>query len=407
MDAQTDAGKAKALTHKETRLIVWGVLLPLFMGSIDNTILATALPTIGHAFGDVHGLPWLITIYLLAATAAMPLYGKIADIRGRRFALYIAIAAYMAGSLVCALAPSMLVLICGRALQGLGGAGLSAVAIIVLGDAAAPKERGPYYAWFSVVYTTAGAIGPALGGFIADHLHWSVIFWLNIPLGLGALWITSTVLRRLPRHERPHRLDVIGAILIVTASVAFMLGAQSRRPQLPLAVTADHAPVRRRARPRRRLRVAPPHRARAADPDRDPARSDRVLGGGRQLAGLGRDHRAQHFPADVPAERDRAFADQCGAEPDGADDEPQHQRRARRPGARPRAALQDPADLHDGDRAGRGDDAGTVGGPHDHRVVRSAAVPDRSGVRAAAVAVLRSRCRTGSRNTSSASPSAR
>jgi MFS family permease len=224
MDAQTAAINAKPLSHKETRLIVWGVLLPLFMGSIDNTILASALPTIGLDLGEVQGLPWLITIYLLAATAAMPLYGKIADIRGRRFALYVAIAGYMAGSLVCALAPSMLVLILGRALQGLGGAGLSSVAVTVLGDAAAPKDRGPYYAWFSIVYTTAGAIGPALGGSIADHLHWSVIFWLNIPLGLMALWITSTVLRRLPRHERPHRLDVIGAISIVTASVAFMLG---------------------------------------------------------------------------------------------------------------------------------------------------------------------------------------
>ena len=87
MDAQTAAINAKPLSHKETRLIVWGVLLPLFMGSIDNTILASALPTIGLDLGDVQGLPWLITIYLLAATAAMPLYGKIADIRGRRFAL--------------------------------------------------------------------------------------------------------------------------------------------------------------------------------------------------------------------------------------------------------------------------------------------------------------------------------
>src|SRR5215475_9982512 len=115
------------LGHKETRLIVWGVLLPLFMGSIDNTILASALPTIGRAFGDVQGLPWLITIYLLASTACMPLYGKIADIHGRQFALRIAIAAYMAGSLICALAPSMLVLILGRALHGLGGSGLASI----------------------------------------------------------------------------------------------------------------------------------------------------------------------------------------------------------------------------------------------------------------------------------------
>ena len=223
MDAHADAGPQQPLTHRQTRLIVFGVLLPLFMGSLDNTILASALPTIGRDFGDVHGLPWLITVYLLAATAGMPLYGKIADIHGRRFTLRIAIAAYMAGSLICALAPSMLVLILGRALQGIGGAGLSSISVVVLGDVAAPKERGPYYAYFSITYTTAGAIGPALGGFIADHLHWSAIFWLNIPLGLIALAITSTVLRRLPRHERPHRLDVIGAILIVAASVSFML----------------------------------------------------------------------------------------------------------------------------------------------------------------------------------------
>jgi MFS family permease len=223
IDAQVSASGPGYLSHRETRLIVIGVLLPLFMGSVDNTILASALPTIGRYYGDVRGLPWLITIYLLAATAAMPLYGKIADIHGRRFALYIAIALHMAGSLACAFAPSILVLILARAVQGLGGAGLSAVAVIVLADAAAPKERGRYYAYFSVVYTTAGAVGPALGGSIADHLHWSVIFWLNVPLGLGALWITSTVLRRLPRNERPHRLDVLGAVLIVVASIAFML----------------------------------------------------------------------------------------------------------------------------------------------------------------------------------------
>jgi MFS family permease len=223
MDARIEPGQVTYLGHKETRLVVCGVLLPLFMGSIDNTILASALPTIGHDFGDVRGLPWLITIYLLAATAAMPLYGKIADIHGRRFALYVAIALHMAGSLVCALAPTMFVLILGRALQGLGGSGLSAVSVIVLGDASAPKDRGRYYAYFSIVYTTAGACGPALGGLIADKLHWSLVFWLNIPLGLCALLITSTILRRLPRNERPHRLDVIGAILIVSASVAFML----------------------------------------------------------------------------------------------------------------------------------------------------------------------------------------
>jgi MFS family permease len=212
------------LSHQEARLIVIGVLLPVFMGSLDQTILASALPTIGREFGDLHNLPWLISAYLVASTAVMPLYGKVADIRGRQFALRIAIAAHMAGSLICAFAPDMLVLIIGRALQGIGGGGLASMGSVVLGDVTAPKERGKYYAYFSITYTTAGACGPLVGGALADHLHWSAIFWLNIPMDLIAFVITARLLRRLPRHERPHRLDLMGALLIVVASISFMLG---------------------------------------------------------------------------------------------------------------------------------------------------------------------------------------
>jgi MFS family permease len=217
MHAIADATKVKRLTHRETRLIVLGMLLPIFMGSLDQTILASALPAIGRDLADDHDLPWLITAYLLASTAIIPLYGKIADIRGRAFALRIAIAVHLAGSLMCALAPSMLVLILGRALQGLGGGGLASMGMVVLGDVAAPRERGRYYAYFAVTYTTAGACGPALGGFLADHLHWSAIFWINLPLGLG------------------------GAALIVAASVSFMLGlnlAGIRFPWTSLPIVA-------------------------------------------------------------------------------------------------------------------------------------------------------------------------
>jgi EmrB/QacA subfamily drug resistance transporter len=223
MDARLEPGQVTSLSHKQARPIVFGMLLPVFMGSLDNTILASALPTIGREYGDVHNLAWLITIYLLASTAIVPLYGKVSDIYGRQFALRIAIALYMLGSLACALAPSMLTLILGRALHGLGGGGLASMGAVVLGDVSAPKERGRYYAYFAVVYTTAGASGPALGGFLSDHLHWSAIFWLNIGLGVAAALVTTVLLRRLPRHERAHRLDVIGALLIVCASVSFML----------------------------------------------------------------------------------------------------------------------------------------------------------------------------------------
>ena len=222
-DSDRQRSTPDLLTHREARLIVLGVLLPTFMGSLDQTILANALPTIGRDLGDIRNLPWLITAYLLASTAVIPLYGKIADIHGRRFTLRIAILTYMAGSLVCALAPSMPVLIFGRVLHGLGGGGLTSMGMVVLGDLVAPKERGRYYGYFSATYTTAGGAGPLLGGLISDHLHWSFIFWINIPMGLAALLMTQSLLRRLPRYERPHHLDFMGAGLVVVASVSFML----------------------------------------------------------------------------------------------------------------------------------------------------------------------------------------
>ena len=119
------------MTHRETMLVVLGVLLPVFMGSLDNTILASALPTIGKEFGDVHNLPWLVTAYLIANTAITALYGKISDIHGRRITLLIACSLYMLGSLVCALAPNMFVLILGRVLHGLGGGGLTSTGMVM------------------------------------------------------------------------------------------------------------------------------------------------------------------------------------------------------------------------------------------------------------------------------------
>jgi hypothetical protein len=131
---------------------------------------------------------------------------------------------YMLGSLVCALAPNMFILILGRVLHGLGGGGLTSTGMVVLGDIAAPKDRGKYYGYFSATYTTAGACGPVFGGFLAEYFHWSVIFWINIPMGIIALTLVLTLLKRLPRHEQKHKLDFLGAFLVMTASVAFMLG---------------------------------------------------------------------------------------------------------------------------------------------------------------------------------------
>ncbi len=211
------------LTHQEKRLIVICMMLPVFLGSVDQSILASALPTIGRNLGDAHNLPWLITAFLIAATAFTPLYGKFADVHGRRAAMLIGLGVYMAGSLICAASPNMLILICGRIVQGCGAGGLTATANMILGDVAPPKDRGRYYTYFSIAFTTAGGCGPALGGWIADHLTWQVIFLWNFPLCVLAVVLTLTMLRRLPRHERPHRLDFLGAVLVIAASSSFML----------------------------------------------------------------------------------------------------------------------------------------------------------------------------------------
>src|SRR5262252_5234609 len=216
-------GDPQALSHRDKRLIAIGMMLPVFLGSVDQSVLASALPTIGRDLGQVHNLPWLITAFLIASTALTPLYGKCADIHGRRAAMLIGISVYMVGSLVCAAAPTMLILICGRVVQGCGAGGLVVTANMVLGDIAPARERGRYYTYFSIAFMTAGGAGPALGGWISEHLHWPMIFLWNFPLCAVAIAIALTVLRRLPRRERQHRLDVVGAVLVIAASSSFML----------------------------------------------------------------------------------------------------------------------------------------------------------------------------------------
>jgi EmrB/QacA subfamily drug resistance transporter len=223
MDAVRTADQPAPLSHAEVRTIISGVLLAMFLAALDQTIVATALPTIGRELHNVTDLPWVVTAYLLAATAATPLYGKFSDIHGRRVTMLFGIATFMVGSLICALAPNMLVLIVARGLQGLGGGGLISLAQTVVADVAAPRERGRYQAYFAAVFTSSSLAGPVLGGVIAEHLHWSVIFWINLPLGLLAYVITSRTLRRLPRNDHWHRLDMLGAALITAASVTLML----------------------------------------------------------------------------------------------------------------------------------------------------------------------------------------
>ena len=220
-----------ALSPSEVRAIIIGVLVAMLLAALDQTIVATAMPTIGRELHDFENLPWIVTTYLLTSTAVTPLYGKMSDIAGRRITLLVAIAVFVIGSIACALAPTMLVLILARALQGLGGGGLISLAQTIIADIVSPKERPRYQGYIAGVFVTSSIAGPILGGFMAEKLHWSAIFWINLPLGLLAFYMTNSLLKKLPRHERPHRLDFLGAFVMTLATVALLLALSLGGPR--------------------------------------------------------------------------------------------------------------------------------------------------------------------------------
>jgi EmrB/QacA subfamily drug resistance transporter len=221
--AGTKTDEPRALTHPEIRAIVLGIMLAMFLGALDQTIVATALPTIGRRFNDLSSLSWVVTAYLLTGTAVTPLYGKLSDIHGRRAMMLIAIGIFITGSIACALAPNMTALVFSRALQGLGGGGLMALAQTIIADIVSPRERGRYQGYIGAVFALSSIGGPVLGGFLTEHLDWSLIFWINVPLGLAALGMTSAVLKRVPFTPRKHRLDLVGAALMMVAAVSLLL----------------------------------------------------------------------------------------------------------------------------------------------------------------------------------------
>jgi len=211
------------LTQDEIRTILMSLLLTMFLAALDQTIVATALPTIGRQFNDVSNLSWVITAYLLASTAVAPVFGTLSDIYGRRAMITVSLALFTVGSILCAAAPNMTVLILARGLQGLGGGGIMPVVQTVISDVVSPRERGKYQAYFSGVWMAAGLLGPVLGGVFAEHLHWSMIFWINVPLALGALVLLLPKMGKIPVFHRRRKVDWLGGVLLMGAAVVCML----------------------------------------------------------------------------------------------------------------------------------------------------------------------------------------
>lgn len=203
--------------------IVIGVLVAMFMAALDQAIVAPVIPTLGAALGGTDYISWIVAAYFLTATATTALYGKIADIHGRRPILMIAIAIFVGGSIICALSRSMPWMILGRAVQGLGAGGLMALSQTVIGDLMPPKERGRVSGYIAIMWGTASIAGPIVGGIIAERFDWTWIFWINLPLAAFAIFLTNRRLKQLPWQRREHSLDVTGSVLIVLATVLLLL----------------------------------------------------------------------------------------------------------------------------------------------------------------------------------------
>src|SRR5580700_9175632 len=215
-------GALPDLDHRRILLIIGALMCGMFLAALDQTIVSTALPTIvGDLKGGSH-IAWVITAYLLATTVSTPLWGKLGDQYGRKIFFQAAIVIFLVGSVLSGLSHSMIQLIAFRAVQGLGGGGLMIGAQTIVGDVVSPRERGRYMGLFMAMFGVTTVIGPLIGGVFVDYLSWRWVFYINIPIGIVALFVTSATL---PGHlSRIHRvIDYLGTILLALSASALVL----------------------------------------------------------------------------------------------------------------------------------------------------------------------------------------
>ena len=211
-----------ALTGRRLGLTFVGLMLGMLLAALDQTIVATALPTIVGELGGLNHLSWVVTSYLLAQTVSTPLYGKLGDQYGRKLMFRVAIVTFLVGSALCGMAQSMGQLIAFRAIQGIGGGGLMVTALAIVGDVVPPRDRGRYQGVFGAVFGISSVAGPLLGGFFVEHATWRWVFYVNLPLGAVALAVVAAVLPAPSEHVR-HEIDFLGALVVSAAITCIVL----------------------------------------------------------------------------------------------------------------------------------------------------------------------------------------
>lgn len=221
-----------AAPQGSTFVVIMSVALLLLLAALDQTVVSTALPTIVADLGGLDHLSWVFTAYILTSTVVAPLYGKLGDLYGRRVMVFIAVALFLAGSLACAASSSMTALIISRAVQGLGGGGLFVLALSVVGDVIAPKDRGKVQGVFAAVFSLSSVIGPLMGGWFVDVFSWHWIFLINLPLGAVAVLMFGLNFPAITAHVG-HKIDWLGAALLTLALSLIILVCSLGGRELP------------------------------------------------------------------------------------------------------------------------------------------------------------------------------
>ncbi len=210
------------VSKRELYTVFAGLMLALTLASLDQNIVSTALPRIVSDLGGLSHLSWVVTAFLVTSTISTPLYGKLSDMYGRKPLFFTAIIIFLIGSILCGAAQTMFQLIFFRALQGLGAGGLITLAQTTVGDLIVPRERGKYQGLFGAVFAACSVAGPILGGFITDALSWRWIFYVNLPVGIAALFLIAVGLRTHCNTIR-HRIDYTGAAYLTCGTVCLLL----------------------------------------------------------------------------------------------------------------------------------------------------------------------------------------